>query len=289
MYSTITSFLIEPKTSKNQIMKSIIYIFIIACCLKSNGTKAQNVEIQYLANEGVLIKSANTQILIDAIFNKEFDYLDVLPDSELTKIENAEAQYKSIDIILATHLHGDHFNAQIVGKHLIANKSTLFFGPYETVSNFKANFEEFQSISPRISAETPNLFEAKTITLKNTTIKILRLEHLGTSPWKEAENVAYLITIDDKKILHLGDSIIDIKNLENFGLEKENIDVAILPYWQLGSSEQKEIIKKYINPKQILVAHIPLKSYPVAQKSINSLGYKNTKVLVKSFDITVVD
>jgi len=264
-------------------MKIIRYFILFAILVHSNFTISQNLKLKYLANEGILIQSSNTQILIDAIFKKEFDYLDVLPDSELSKIENAKGQYKSIDIILATHLHGDHFNAQIVGKHLMANQNAVFFGPNETIANFKSNFEEFQSISSRISSNTPELFHAKTITLKNTTIKILRLEHFGNSPWKEAENIAYLITIAGKTILHFGDSKIDIKNLEKFDLQNEEIDVAILPYWQLGSAEQKEVIEKFINPKQIFLAHIPLKSYAEAQEKINQLGYKNVTALTEQF------
>ena len=270
-------------------MKVILNFFLFAFLFHSNFTISQNVEIKYLANEGILIKSSNTQILIDAIFKKEFDYLDVLPDSELSKIENAEAEYKSIDIILVTHFHGDHFNAQIVGKHLTSNQNAIFFGPNETISNFKYNFEEFERISSRINSLTPELFQSKTVTLKNTTIKTLRLEHFGTSPWKEAVNIAYLITIDGKKILHLGDSKIDIKNLEKFNLQNENIDVAILPYWQLGSAQQKEIIEKHIHPKQIFLAHIPISSYTKAQENINQIGYKKVTALIEQLKSIVIE
>jgi len=270
-------------------MKAISYIILSVLLFQSNFINAQKVEIQYLANEGVLIKAKNTQILIDATFNKEFDYLDVLSNSELTKIENAEAQYKSIDIILATHLHGDHFNAKITGNHLTHNSIALFLGPKETVANFKENFERFQKISSRVKSETPNLFESKTVTLHNIKIKVLRLEHLGTTPWKEAENVAYLITIEGKKILHFGDSKIDIKNLEKFDLTNENIDIAIIPYWQLGSSQQKHIIKKHIHPKQILAAHIPLNGHSKALENINSLGYENVTALIEQLKIIVIE
>lgn len=107
-------------------MKTILSC-IITLLFLPNFTTAQAVKIQYLANEGVFIESANTELLIDAAFKQEFDYLDVLPDTELAKIEKAEAPYKAIDIILATHvLHGDHFNAQITGSHMLRNTKTVF-------------------------------------------------------------------------------------------------------------------------------------------------------------------
>ncbi|MEQ9166190.1 MAG: MBL fold metallo-hydrolase [Fulvivirga sp.] len=250
---------------------------------------AQKVEIQYLANQGVFIKSANTQLLIDAAFQKEFEYLDVLPEAELTKIENAEAPYDKMDLILATHVHGDHFSASMVGGHLTRNPETLFFGPTETVANFEKNFEGFEAIATRVKAETPDLYESKTVILNGIEIKVLRLEHLGTTPWKEAENVAYLITLEDKKILHVGDAKLDVKNLEKFNLAEEDIDVAILPFWQLGPAEQKNITDTYIDPKQILAAHIPPSGQDKAQENIDGLGYENVTILTQQFRTIIVN
>ena len=251
--------------------------------------KTEEVEIIYMANEGVFIKTKNTKILIDTLFDKEFDFLDVLSLSERKKIENANAEYKSIDAILATHLHGDHFNAQLVGNHLLNNYNALFFGPSETIKNFEKYFEDFNSIKSRVKSIVLNLYESQTITIKNAKIKVLRLEHLGNTPWNEAENVAYLITINGKNIIHFGDSKIDVTNLEKFNLAAENIDVAIISYWQLITEQQINIIKEHINPRQILVAHIPLAAFNNAQKEINELGYNNIKILTKHFEVITVN
>lgn len=242
-----------------------------------------------MANQGVLIKGKDKQVLIDGAFKKEFEYLDVLPDTELSKIENAQSNYNSIDLILATHVHGDHFNAELTGKHLTHNKQTEFIAPDETITKFKEDFKEFQAISSRVKSVTPNFHESKTITLNGIEIKVFRLEHLGKSPWKEAENVAYLIHIDGKKIIHFGDAKLDEKNLKNFKFSEEEIDVAILPFWQLGPQKQKDIIEKYISPKQILAAHIPPSSNATAQKNIDDLGYKNVIALTKQLKTIVLE
>ena len=244
---------------------------------------AQKVEIKYLANEGVLISAGNSRVIVDGIFKKEFDYLDVLPNEELAKIENATSPYTSIEIILVTHVHGDHFNAQLVGGHLLNNTNCKFLGPNETVSKFKSDFANFNQISNRVTAITPDYFESQKVSFNNIEIKVIRFKHFGNSPWKEAENVAYLISIDGRKILHLGDSKIDALSLAKFSLEKENIDVMIIPYWMAGSVEKREIIEKHIAPRKILIAHIPLSQYSNAQEQINELGYENAAVLVDQF------
>ncbi len=269
-------------------MKILLSILLVITILYTNTVEAQEIKIQYLANEGIFIKSEKAQILIDAIFRKEFDHLDVLPDSLINRIDKALPPYDNINLILATHVHGDHFNAQVVGNHLMANEKTIFLGPQEVISDFKKNFSSFNNISSRIETETPDFYESTTRNFQNITIRVLRVEHFGNPPWDKAENVCYLLTIGGKKILHMGDSKIENKNLEKFGLEKEEIDAAILPYWILGSVEQKNIVEKYISPKQILVVHIPLKSYSDAQNYLDKQGYKNTTALDKQFKTIII-
>ncbi len=112
---------------------------------------------------------------------------------------------------------------------------------------------------------------------------MLRFEHFGESPWKVAEYVAYLLSFGEKKILHFGDSKIDKQSLDKFTLDIDKIDLVVVPYWMATSPQQKEIIEKYIAPRKIWVAHIPLERYANAQKIINDLGYKNATALVQQF------
>jgi len=270
-------------------MKKINRVIFLLAFLLTNFSTAQTTEIQYLVNEGVLIKSGVHKILIDAIFTKEFDYLDVLADSELEKFKTVKPPYKDIDLILTTHVHGDHFNARFIGEHIQANKKVKFLATQEVINDFSKKFGNYNAIIDRINTVTPELFTSKIVDFKGITIEVLRIEHFGTKPWSEAENTAFLIHVNGKKILHFGDGKIDLKNLKPFNLKDKNIDVAILPYWQLGSLDQKDIIEKYINPKQILVAHIPLKSYVSAQKNINTLKYKNAIAFTKIFQSIVLD
>lgn len=88
--------------------------------------KTATCKIEFVASQGVLITNSDKQILIHALLKKKFDYLGVLPDVELSKIKNAQGIYSDIDIILTTHIHDDHFNAELNGNHFANNTKARF-------------------------------------------------------------------------------------------------------------------------------------------------------------------
>ena len=262
---------------------------LIFVCLGLYQSRAQEVQIQYMANQGVWIKSQDKQILIDAVFDKEFEFLDVLPKTELELLDDAKPNYNEIDLILATHLHGDHFHPILTGNHLRANPKTEFFGPLETFSVFQQKFEGFQEISNRVHTDSLQLHQTSAYSLNEIKVEALRLAHFGTHPWNKAENYAYLIHLNGKKILHVGDSNLNVENISKLNLAERKIDVAILPYWQIGSSERMDLIETYIGAKQLLIAHIPLENFADAQQDITQLGYQNAKALTQQFEIIILD
>ncbi|WP_298289002.1 hypothetical protein [uncultured Lutibacter sp.] len=44
-----------------------------------------------------------------------------------------------------------------------------------------------------------------------------------------------------------------------YHLDNKNINIVIIPYWLLRPSSKENAIKNFIKPRQLLIAHIPLK------------------------------
>lgn len=258
----------------------ILFQLLIIASLLVSCKKEESVEIQYLANQGVLVRSSGTQILVDATFMKVFSYLDALPKQEIANMANADSSYSDIDLILATHAHGDHFGAEIVGNHLTNNPEAWYFGPNESIDSLHQKYEHYDEISSRLKSDSTQLHHRKKVHINGVEIDVLRFEHFGESPWKEAESFTYLISIGGKKIAHFGDARIDSVNIQNFNLMNEDIDVAIIPYWQMSpSAEQKEVIENLIKPKLILAGHIPPGSREKAIVNVEKMGYENVELL----------
>src|SRR5687768_13022928 len=94
---------------------------------------AASLEVQYIANEGLLISSRDKRVLIDGLhrlYKPDYAYL---PDVEREKIEAAQAPFDKIDLVLVSHLHGDHFHPESVGLYLKHNTKAVFASSQQVV------------------------------------------------------------------------------------------------------------------------------------------------------------
>ena len=77
-----------------------------------------------------------------------------------------------------------------------------------------------------------------------------------------AENLAWLLTIDGRKILHVGDAMTDL-NVETYrrlGLPAERIDVLFLEYFDV-SGATAAFIRNELKPRYIVAMHVPTTRY----------------------------
>ncbi|UCE17254.1 MAG: MBL fold metallo-hydrolase [Gemmatimonadota bacterium] len=231
---------------------------------------ANEFEITYIANEGVLITSHETQILIDGLYRDGSpNYVD-LPDDEQEKIETASPPYNSIDLVLSTHLHPDHFHAQSVGRHLLHNENAHFIAPAQTVHELSLQFADFAAIEDRVEGIALALFQDTTVTRMGVEIEIMRVQHFY--PDATLENVCFLVTIDGKKVLHLDDAYTTLDDFDGFDLQDKDIDLALIPYWLLVNSALEPFIETHFRPKQIIGLHIPAADFISIYPNIPSIS-----------------
>ncbi|WP_299256714.1 MBL fold metallo-hydrolase [uncultured Aquimarina sp.] len=211
-----------------------------------SGFSQKKLSLIYTGNMGVYITDDQSSVLIDGLHTKYGDdYL--FPPSALVHKINTQLQP---DVILFTHYHGDHFSTELAYNYLASNKKAVLFGSDQITKEIK-NFEN------RLFTISTTDYTKRTVKIKNLKITGVKINHVGKRHLS-VENVGYIVNFGIRKILHVGDTnwMKEINLFNQLNLVNENIDIAILPYWMLLEDNATALIKKNINPKQIIATHI---------------------------------
>ncbi|MBK9313783.1 MAG: MBL fold metallo-hydrolase [Acidobacteria bacterium] len=217
------------------------------------GGSSPSLEISYLANEGFLIGVDGKQVLIDALFRGGVDGYAVLSKANREKLESAASPFDGVDLVLATHHHDDHFDAQAVAAHLSRNPQALFISTPQAIEKLNA-VGGFDRIKDRVVAAPPKEGERITRAHRGVTVQILNIHHGRNRP---VQNLGFIVEIGGRKFLHIGDSEAEDFVFKNYTIANDGIDVAFIPYWYFFDAGWKRAVRDHIRAKQVVLMHIP--------------------------------
>ncbi len=234
--------------------------------------------ISYIANEGIFIQTEHKSILIDAIFDNYYETYSSPSEQTIRHLNAKETPYQIIDLLLVTHAHLDHFNPEMVGTFLRSHPETELICPNQAVDSIVKMANNFESLAPRLNGlDTNPTWEA--LFLKGVSVHTAYVRHGGKQN-HAVDNQIYLIKVDGKKILHLGDAEMDPSHFTPLHLSKPPIDVALIPYWYLAYPPGIDIIKNQIKPNKLIAIHYPKVGDPKTLKKIRD-NFPNAVVFMK--------
>lgn len=219
------------------------------------------LSVTYLANMGVLIEGGGRRVVVDGFHHGALEGYAKVPANTLVALEGARAPYAGIDLILTTHLHGDHFQAASVAARLRSDSTIVFVAARETVDSLMALAPDLDR--RRIRAVTPAAERSERLDLNGVTVEVLDLPHgrpfwLPVRIWaprSKPENVGFLIELAGQKVLHTGDGGSRRgKNYLPHKLADRAVDVAILGYG--GVADEAAIIRRVIAPRHVIATHV---------------------------------
>lgn len=214
---------------------------------------AAALEVTYLANEGFMLAGGGRKVLIDALFGEGLRGYSVVSPAQRALLEGARAPYADVDVVCATHFHGDHFNPEPVLAHLTNNPQAFFFSTPQAADKLKAT-GKVDALQTRVVAALPKEGERLHTGHRGVGVQMLNLHHGRTRP---VENLGFILELAGKRILHIGDSEAEPAVFEKYDLRKERIDLAFLPTWYFESDDWKRAVREQIQPRHIVVMHVP--------------------------------
>lgn len=246
--------------------------------------RVTTVDVTYISNDGVMISDGDKVVLIDAIHRMDASSGWITPPlSEITKIENANAPYDQVDLVLVTHNHGDHYSIAAINNHLTNNPHARLIAPPQVAANFPG--------SSQIVSIAPARGQKDSTTVNGVKVTVLHMAHFippNSSGWPSMENYAYIVEVGGKRFLHLGDNAMTTANLKNLKIaEEEQIDVVMLP--AIFSSvhltpQARDAMQAHIAPKHIIALHIFQSS--IGQITFNIKGiYPDATIFTTPFEV----
>jgi len=226
-------------------MKKLWIGFCMALLSLALGAQ-DKVHVSYIGNMGILLQHKEDAILIDGLhefYGKDYLY----PSSKLVQSITSTIHP---NLLLFTHLHGDHFSKDMAAAYLGKNKTARLIAAEDVTS-------QIHGFDPQINTVATNAYTKQHFTYEGCAVSVFRMNHKNPRH-KTVQNLGFIVRLGNIKVLHVGDTgwFEEIKMFQKLSLREAHIDVAILPYWMLLHKNAEELIRMHINPSKLVVTHI---------------------------------
>jgi L-ascorbate metabolism protein UlaG (beta-lactamase superfamily) len=222
--------------------------------VRDQGQSPASVSVTFLANEGVLLSSGSTRVLIDALFIKYETGFAVPAESTQAALRHARAPFDSVDLVLVTHRHGDHFHPGPAAAHLAANPGATLLTSQQVIDSMR-QVPGIARLAPRMVPRTMAPGTRRRVVVNGLPVELLGLPH-GGRRHRHVEHLGYVVELAGRRILHVGDAELSEATLAPLALDTSRIDVALLPAWSLTDRGSREAIARWIRPRQVIAFHL---------------------------------
>jgi glyoxylase-like metal-dependent hydrolase (beta-lactamase superfamily II) len=131
------------------VLSTLILVSIITIGTTGNAGESE-IEITYLANEGVMITTGSNKVLIDALFDNPNPNYRAPSEEMLAGMQSGRAPFDDVDLVLVTHNHPDHFSPSFAARFMENNPNTLLIAAKDAVTSMKDNIKDWESVQNRV-------------------------------------------------------------------------------------------------------------------------------------------
>lgn len=221
---------------------------------------AQPLQVTYVGNAGFLVRMAKKKILIDGCF-RGFAGSYQLPQEIQEKLAKAQAPFDDIDVILATHAHGDHFDPGLVREHLLSNPKAVFASTRQATASL-------MDLKGRVVSFEASRGKADRREVAGIQVEALYLSHGAPAAGQtEILNYGYVVSVGGLSFFHTGDidpSQVTFEELRAYNLPERKLDIAFIQHYCLGEdASDRRLVREGIGARRIIPSHYHLTDPPL--------------------------
>jgi L-ascorbate metabolism protein UlaG (beta-lactamase superfamily) len=237
------------------------------------------VEVTYIGNAGFMITVGDKKILIDALYEG-----NPIPREVADLLEAAQPPFNDVDLILATHIHYDHFHQDAVISHMENNPGAVFVSSPDVVSLVT----QYSALQDRtISVQVyHSVGEKMQLVVNEIGVEALFLDHGGGTL-----NIGYIITAGGRRFFHTGDmdpDSVSVSQLERLSLPDKQIDIAFVAHFMLITEAQQAHVVEGIQAKYVIPMHYQF-TYPVPDYELMESYFPDAIVFHESMESWVLN
>ena len=155
------------------------------------------LDVTFLANEGVLLSSGETRVVIDGLF-QPYETYTVMPAADRERLETNQPPFEGVDLVLVSHVHRDHFHAGSVARHLRQNPQATLVSSAQVVAEVAAQVGADNAVRSRVRDVTLGAGERLTLSLAVIGLQVIGLPHGGRRN-ASIQNLGHVISLGGRR------------------------------------------------------------------------------------------
>jgi len=253
----------QTKHALRALIVGLSYTFSVLSFAHGDKHSADGPSATYLGNEGVLVSTAVGKVLFDPFFHNDYGTYQLVPEEIRSAIFDGEAPYDSIDVIVISHAHGDHFAAKDSLAYLQKNKHTKMVAPKQAIDLVEV-LEGSDAVKSQLLAVELAVGDVPvTHTLGAIDVESVRIPHAGWPSRKDVSNLVHRVSFRGKlSVTHMGDADPNDIHFKPYAehWQKVRTNMAFPPYWFFTSKQGPMILSDRINADKSVGVHVPVET-----------------------------
>lgn len=214
-------------------------------CTEENDS----VRITYTGNMGVVIESDSGTVWIDGLHRFYKPEYQQTPDGFIDSAKKHSGNFKTLQWLLFSHYHRDHFSAGLTKELAVSNPDIKISGAGQVVDSLSGtHFTNAWNRNGRLNTDEGEV-----------EIEAFNLKHTWPARHSQVQNLMFSVILNGLRFTHLGDAVNDDPAYQQAAFK--DADVLVIPYWLLLNDEGRALIKTS-KAKKIIATHIEPNAHP---------------------------
>lgn len=230
----------------------------------SSCVKEKPLKTTYLGNCSYLYESADSKVLIDPLGTDFGSYFHLPSKAIQQKIMDDSMPFNDINIMLITHIHGDHFNWKLAEEYLLKHPEIAMICPTQVRNQMRDSSTIFDKIENQLISPELERFSDTNLVINQINIQVIRMQHGAQrsldgieysdyNDYEKTEDFGYVISMNGHRIFHQGDGSLKLNEaaLKNIN---QPIELGYLSFFDWDSTSLA-IEKNQLGAKQVVFMH----------------------------------